>query len=171
MTTLRQLAKAVSTPGHALYGRHPSVEEIRRLTAPESNHVGVVLSWLRDHGLQFTQTNERLTVSATVMDVETLLATRVLEYQRHVDGRTIYRASDYSLPATIAAATTKLIGLHGVPLPPRLPIVHADQTARMGPATVPVTPSVVRHWHSASVACCCMQAARISASLTAACCL
>src|SRR5439155_385990 len=48
---LEQAVLEISTPGHALYGRHLSRDELRAYTAPSSAALAAVHAWLDDHGI------------------------------------------------------------------------------------------------------------------------
>ena len=112
-------ARDVSTPGHARYGAHLSVDAIAALTAPPAGAVSTVASWLREHGLTFTVERECIFVRSSVRAAEALLRTSFGVYVDEAgDGeRRAVRASSYTLPAHVAAVTATVLGLHGLPLP------------------------------------------------------
>ena len=136
--TLKETALAVSTPGHAQYGRHLTPEQIAVLTAPAEADVKVVTSWLQEHSVPFAMERERIVVDTNIHTAQRLLGTRFGAYYRQEDGRTIIRATALSLPARVAAATAAVLGLHGAPLPSRRSTPKPDPSE---PAKV--TPTVL----------------------------
>ena len=115
------------------------------LTAPEPSDVTAVTSWLEAQHIAFSIERECIFVSSTVAKLEPLLSTSFANYRRDTDGRTLVRASEYALPSAVAAATAAVVGLHGVPLPPKLDLSV--------PPTKPpaVTPSVLAATYHVSI--------------------
>lgn len=146
-------ALAVSTPGNPRYGKYLSRSEIDGLTAPSASDVHAVASWLDKHGVRWQRDRETLSVSTTAAAASELLRTKFGVYERSSDGRSIVRASDYELPASVASAVSAMFGLHGAPLPVRAPLLgRARADARgdshggsrsMPSAPANVTPAVL----------------------------
>ena len=68
-----------------------------------------------------------LLFAVTVGNASALLGTTFSSYQK--EGRTLVRAADYTLPASVAAVTATTLGLHGLPMPRMEPI----NMTRVGP--------------------------------------
>ena len=116
LEALFRTALAVSTPGHPRYGRHLTPARIREITAPAAADVAAVSSWLSAAGIAWERQHDSLHVQTTVGAASRLLSTEFGVYHRPVDGRTIVRASDYELPAQVAAAVAAIFNLHGTAL-------------------------------------------------------
>ena len=140
LDAVKRTALAVSTPGHAEYGRFLSAKQLDALTAPAPAHVAAVTTWLEGADVAYTRTRELLHVSTTVGAASTLLSTSFATYT-DVDGRAIVRAAAYSLPPAVDEAVSTIFGLHGLPLPMEKPL-HA------APGVAKVTPSVIAKTYS-----------------------
>ena len=85
LEALKEVALAVSTPGHAEYGRHRTQQQIAALTAPAEADVAVVTQWLHSHGItSFVVQRERVVVDTNVRTAETLLGTRFGKWHRRL---------------------------------------------------------------------------------------
>ena len=125
------LAKAVSTPGTAQYGKYLSTTTFDATFAPTDAQVAAVRAWLSAAGLTVTNvaSNHRLvSVSGTVAAAEKAFGTKIANYQRN--GK-IVRApeSDLVIPTDLASVVT---GVGGLDTEPRL-----NKPAKLGVAPPP----------------------------------
>jgi subtilase family serine protease len=107
------LAKAVSTPGTAQYGKYISTTTYDASFAPTDAQVTAVHTWLAAAGLTVTSvaSNHRLmSVSGTVAEAEKAFGTTIANYQRN--GK-IVRApeSDLVIPTDLASVVTGVSGI------------------------------------------------------------
>ena len=138
LDVLRKTALDVSTPGHPSYGQYLTVKQIAELTAPKPEHMSTVVAWLKESGVSFEQKRELLLVKTTVNEASRLLDTSFATYT--TGERSLVRASAYSLPDRVAGAVASVLGLHGLPLPERAPLISSGDP----PGTaVAVTPKVI----------------------------
>ena len=141
LNRLFDAALEVSTPKHPRYGQYWTASEIEELTAPTPEHVRTVSAWLDEHGVGYTREKECLRVSTSVDAASRLLSTTFGNYHREVDGRRKVRADgEPTLPARVEAAVDAIFGLHGVPLPPRTPLLSSSSK---GPNPMPKEPAKV----------------------------
>ena len=115
---LKRIALAVSTPGNPSYGQHLEQAAIDALTAPDAADMSAVTGWLTDANIPHTVHRENVRVSTTVAAAEALLSTTVFTFTEKASGNTRLRASEYTLPPRVAAATAAVFNLRGLPLPP-----------------------------------------------------
>lgn len=101
------LARAVSDPSSASYGRYLSPAEFRRQFAPSQSQVGAVQSWLRTSGftIDYTPTNNHYVAAhGTVSQIESAFATQLNLYS--VNGLTVRSpSSDISVPSSLTAVS------------------------------------------------------------------
>jgi tripeptidyl-peptidase-1 len=138
---LKKRAAAVSTPNSDEYGKFLSREQVQALTAPAPSHIRSVTAWLDKHQVPYTRANELLRVSATVDSAAALLSTTFAKYTDS-GGRSIVRASAYSLPPDVAEAVATIFGLHGLPLPTAERNVRGSSPAKVTPAVIATTYSM-----------------------------
>mmetsp|Transcript_16727 Transcript_16727/g.26327 ORF Transcript_16727/g.26327 Transcript_16727/m.26327 type:complete len:691 (-) Transcript_16727:171-2243(-) len=105
---LERLFYEVSDPSGPRYGRHPSLRELRELTAPAPEAVALVRAFLAGHGIE-TEAEEqggflRASGPVTVAQAEAALGAEYRLLRHAATGRTIARCLGYSLPADVAAA-------------------------------------------------------------------
>jgi subtilase family serine protease len=144
LDTLFEAALAVSTPGNPRYGKFLSIAEIEALTAPAPADVAVIRGWLDSHGIVPEDLHrDILRVTTTAERAARALSTSFHRYHRQLDGRTIVRAGDYTLPAAVSNSVAAIFGLHGSPLPPREPLVRGGPNPGPGPEAAKVTPTVL----------------------------
>jgi subtilase family serine protease len=107
------LARAVSDPTGSLYRHYLTAADFRRQFAPAQAQVGAVQSWLRTNGftLDYTPTNNHYVAAhGSAAQVEAAFATQLNEYS--VNGITVRSpGSDVSVPASVAAVVTGVVGL------------------------------------------------------------
>lgn len=97
---LEQHALEVSDPSHARYGQYLSAADINKLVVPAEDTVDLVQAWLRDHDIatsSLSAAKDWIFVTVPVAKVEQLLQTEYSVY-RHLDGSTLVRAPEWSLP-------------------------------------------------------------------------
>jgi len=132
---LKKTALEVNTPGAPSYGNFLTVHQIAELTAPKSEDVSTVTPWLRQHGVSFVQQRELLLVHSTVDEASRLLSTSFATYSN--GERSLVRAGTYSLPADVAGSVATVLGLHGLPLPKRAPLVSSGDPPGTAAAVTP----------------------------------
>jgi subtilase family serine protease len=107
------LAKAVSDPSSAAYGRYLSPAKFRARFAPGKSAAAAVRAWLTSQGFTITAVPaNRLYVAArgTVAQAETAFRVRLNEYR--VRGLTLRApASPVTIPASLAGVVTAVVGL------------------------------------------------------------
>ena len=92
---------AMSTPGHAEYGKHMSREEVTALLKPTDEANDAVVSWLKDSGVtQLTSDGEWVRFAATVSKANELLGANFMYYES--EGVQKLRTLQYSIPDALA---------------------------------------------------------------------
>jgi tripeptidyl-peptidase-1 len=88
----------LSTPGHPLYGKHMSQDEINEMIKPAAETTRAVVEWLGHCGMsnRHTVQNDWIHVNASLAEVEDMLQTKY-EVFKSGDNRRI-RTRGYSLP-------------------------------------------------------------------------
>ena len=137
---LARIALAVSTPGHAEYGKFLDQAAIDALTAPPPGALGAVIAWLRAEGV-VPATVERgrvVRVACSAAQTERLLST-TLEHWTHRahPALELVRAGAFTLPARVAPHIDAVFGLHGVPWP------KEDATASLKKSLEKLTPAIL----------------------------
>jgi subtilase family serine protease len=107
------LARAVSDPHSASYGKYLTPAQFRQQFAPSQAQVGAVQSWLRDQGFTVNYTpgnNHYVSAEGTVANAEAAFGTTFGIYK--VNGKTVRSpVSDVSIPGSLANIVTGVIGL------------------------------------------------------------
>jgi len=97
------LARAVSTPGSASYGKYLTASQFRAKFAPSASDVGAVQKWLRSAGFKIDYTpsnNLYVAAEGTVAQAESAFGTTLNEYA--VDGTTLRAPSgNVSVPSSL----------------------------------------------------------------------
>ena len=91
----------ISDPKHARYGQHMTTEEIREITAPADETVELVNAWLAEHGVGSAVRSpgkDWISIVVTVEKAEQLLQTKYSKFEHSIDGTTISRTPEWSLP-------------------------------------------------------------------------
>lgn len=83
-------------------------------------------------------------VQCTISAAENLLSTTIGHLVNAEYKQEVIRASDYTIPDEVDSATTAIFGLHGLPLPPREPLIAAgpEQPAKVTPVVIAQTYSI-----------------------------
>jgi subtilase family serine protease len=120
------LARAVSDPTSAQYGKFLSPAQFRKQFAPSQAEVGAVQSWLRAQGFTIDYTpanNHYVAAEGTAAQVEAAFATHLGLY--NVSGKTVRSPkSDVSVPSSIGASVVGVLGLDE-----SADFVHTDHVA------------------------------------------
>ncbi|KAF7534263.1 hypothetical protein G7054_g6365 [Neopestalotiopsis clavispora] len=99
------LALNIATPGHELYGKHLSQAEIDQMIAPKDESKSLVLDWLSQSGLadksSVSSRGNAVIVTASVSEIEQLLAAEYNAYTNSETGEQIVRTLEYSLPESL----------------------------------------------------------------------
>lgn len=107
------LAKAVSDPHSASYGKFLTPTQFRQQFAPSQAQVGAVQSWLRSQGfsVEYTpQNNHYVSAEGTAAQVQAAFGTSLGMYR--VNGLTVRAPSaDVSIPSSLAGIVNGVIGL------------------------------------------------------------
>jgi subtilase family serine protease len=97
------LARAVSTPGNAAYGKYLTAAQFRSQFAPSASDVAAVKTWLRSQGftVDYTPSNNLyVAAEGTVAQAEAAFGTTLNEYS--VAGATLRApAADVSVPSSL----------------------------------------------------------------------
>lgn len=101
-TELEQKVLGVSTPGHADYGKHLSLHELRSYTAPSDETNATVSSWISAYGIKPTVNNNWITFTTSVATANRLLDTKFDWYQHEAGGSPKLRTFSYSVPDELA---------------------------------------------------------------------
>jgi len=140
LNIIEQIATEVSNPSHVSYGHYLTSLQIDDITAPAASDIKLIKDWLSSADATVTSSRGRtFHVTSSVEEASKLLSTsfRSIINRRTNQARVI--ASDYILPANISAATN-IMGLHGLPLPPRSVTITGPGP---GPSPANVTPAVI----------------------------
>ncbi|KAI9889333.1 MAG: vesicle formation at the endoplasmic reticulum [Vezdaea aestivalis] len=100
---LQQHVLNSSTPGHAQYGKHMTIEELKTKLKPRGEASTLILDWLRDSGVaksDVQQEREWIKFTAPVSVIDTLLNTTFLWYQDEA-GHLALRTTEYWVPPAI----------------------------------------------------------------------
>lgn len=93
----------MSTPSSPSYGKHMSLEEINSLTGPSDTSVDTVIRFLHNHGVDnFEYSSGFLRAIVSVTAAEQMLETKYRRYSRTLDGTSVLRCDNYTLPEEIA---------------------------------------------------------------------
>ncbi|KAF5392196.1 hypothetical protein D9757_001522 [Collybiopsis confluens] len=98
----------VSLPSSPLYGKHLSMDEVKRYTSATSLSVAVVTDWLTENGidgarLETTKVHDYLTFSAPVRAANHLLNTNFGSYLHTPSGKRAIRTLQYSIPEDLVS--------------------------------------------------------------------
>ncbi len=112
-TAAEALAQAVADPHSASYGHYLTPAQFHQQFAPSQAQVGAVQSWLRSQGFSVNYTpanNHYVSAEGTVAQAAAAFSTSFGLYK--VRGQTVRSpSSEISVPASLAAAVTGVIGL------------------------------------------------------------
>jgi subtilase family serine protease len=107
------LARAVSDPHSAQYGKYLTPAQFRQQFAPSQSQVGQVQSWLRSQGfdIKYTPTNNHyVSAEGTVAQASAAFGITFSMYK--VQGLTVRSPSaDVSVPSSLANSVTGVLGL------------------------------------------------------------
>ncbi len=141
---IRNAALEISDPDHPRFGQFMSKQEVDNITAPAVEDLQTVHTWLESvPGVTLAFMREDGRAVAATMPVaiaESLFRTTFRLLTNSQTGQQALRASEFTLPPQVAAATQSLSGLHGLPLPPRSFTLDAAASPAK-PANV--TPAVI----------------------------
>ena len=125
------LARAVSDPASAQYGRYLTPQQFRRQFAPSQSEVGAVQAWLRGQGFAVDYTpsnNHYVAAEGTVAQATAAFGVDFGMYS--VQGQTVRSPKgNVTVPSPIAASLTGVIGLDEGPT-----FVHPDHVVDAPPA-------------------------------------
>jgi len=148
LAELYSIASHVSDPKHPSYGNYLSSAALAALTAPSAAHVAAVETWLSESNVPFNRVGELVEVRLTAATASKLLSTAFHHAANGATGQSVVRADDYVLPAQIEDAVAAVFGMHGLPLPPRKPILGSPNP--FPPQPVNVTPAVIEKVYDVS---------------------
>jgi len=137
---IKIIANQVSDPKSPEYGNFLTTNQLNKLTEPKKEHVDAIRSWLntvQDATVVETQ-GRTFQVTTSSEAASKLLSTTFHQVTNSLSNQTTSIATDYSLPSLIHEAAN-LMGLHGLPLPPR--VVTGPRPPAGNPANV--TPAVI----------------------------
>src|SRR5256885_1379297 len=141
-SAVEALARSVSDPRSASYGKYLTAQQFRQQFAPSQAQVSAVQSWLRSQGFSIVytpQNNHYVSAEGAVAQAAVAFGTSFGMYS--VDGLTLRSpSSDISLPASIAGAVSGVIGLDDVAQTVHTNSIKADPNAPPSPAFVNAPP-------------------------------
>ena len=137
---VQDLALRVSDPASSSYGEYLTTETIDALTAPADKDLAIITAWLGAAAADVTVTRGRtFHVDMDLANAETLLSSKFRQVHNEDTDQATVLSNDYSIPQAVRDATDTIMGLHGLPLPPR-----TRPTAAAPPAQpAKVTPAVI----------------------------
>src|SRR6266508_2303491 len=107
------LARSVSDPASASYGKYVSAAQFRQRFAPAQSKVGAVQSWLRSQGFSVVYTpanNHYVAAEGTVAPAEAAFGTTFGTYK--VNGKSVHApSSNLSLPSGLTSTISGVVGL------------------------------------------------------------
>jgi tripeptidyl-peptidase-1 len=117
----RQIAAKVSDPTHAAYGNYLSTTQINELTKPKASDIATIKQWLGTAtDATVMETNDRtFQVQLPASNAADFLDTTFRPVVNHGTKQASVLASDYHVPDEVHAVAN-VMGLHGLPLPPRV---------------------------------------------------
>ena len=143
---IRRVALAVSDPASKSYGEFLTTQQVAALTAPKSDDMNTVTSWLESNGVGFQVRHSNVVASMSVADASKLFSTK-FHLATHTDQpKPLLRAAAFALPEEVEASVATVFGLHGLPLPRRQAVVVTSQDGQ--PAKV--TPEVLNSFYGIS---------------------
>jgi subtilase family serine protease len=114
-TAAESLAKAVSDPGNAAYGRYLSPQQFRARFSPAASDLAKLKNWLKSAGftVEYTPLNGHyVSAEGTIAQAQAAFGVEFANYS--VRGVTVRSPSgDVSVPATIAPLVSGIVGLDG----------------------------------------------------------
>ena len=144
---IRRVALAVSDPASKSYGEFLTTQQVAALTAPKSDDMNAVTSWLESNGVGFQVRHSNVVASMSVADASKLFSTK-FHLATHTDQpKPLLRAAAFALPEEVEASVATVFGLHGLPLPRRQAVVVTSQDPSY-PAKV--TPEVLNSFYGIS---------------------
>ena len=136
---LPALIMAVSDPTSPKYGEHLTTAQLDALTAPTPEAFAAVEKWVSGDGAHaVTVQRSAAAVEATlsVEAAERIFGTTFYTVKQGETGQTKTRArGEYTVPSAVEAHVNNVVGLHGLPLPPRF-TPRTNVGASAGPAEV-----------------------------------
>ncbi len=107
------LARSVSDPASASYGKYVSAAQFRQRFAPAQSKVGAVQSWLRSQGFSVVYTpanNHYVAAEGTVAQAEAAFGTTFGTYK--VNGKSVHApSSNLSIPSGLTSTISGVVGL------------------------------------------------------------
>jgi subtilase family serine protease len=107
------LARAVSDPSSASYGKYLTPGQFRMQFAPSQAQVGDVRSWLQGQGFSITYTpsnNHYIAAEGTAAQVESAFGVKLNQYS--VAGMTLRApASELTIPSSLAGTVVSVLGI------------------------------------------------------------
>lgn len=142
---LKQIAAKVSDPTHEAYGNYLSTTQINELTRPKASDIATIKQWLGTAtDATVMATNDRtFQVHLPASSAADFLETTFRPVVNHGTKQASVLASDYQVPDDVHAVAN-VMGLHGLPLPPRVSGLNDDVQGPSPPAKpANVTPAVI----------------------------
>ena len=135
---IKDIALTVSDPTSSSYGNYLSTEQLAEITKPKASDVNTIKQWLDTaKDATVTEINDRsFVVELSASSASQLLSTTFQTVVNKKTNQVRTVARDYTVPTEVHLASN-IMGLHGLPLPPRTNPVPPNAN----PATV--TPSVI----------------------------
>jgi subtilase family serine protease len=148
---LAAYAKAVATPGNALYGKFLTADQAKAKFLATPAQIKAVKSWLTGAGLKIgSSTQHAITVSGTSTAIKRAFGTSLHQYS--VKGHTLHAPSANAvIPASVSSAVIGVVGLASVTpaaKPQSIPVSTAAKGAGVTPgdATLPTVATCSNYW-------------------------
>jgi len=124
MDKMRQIALDVSDPDSPIYGRYLTTAQIDEIAAPAAADLAAVRAWLSEARFAGTVEEARggrlFVLTAPARALGALLRTQFRRVANAATKQTTLRAGEFALPAgAVDAAVVAVLGVHGLPLPPK----------------------------------------------------
>ena len=120
---LPALIMAVSDPASPKYGEHLTTAQLDALTAPTPEAFAAVEKWVSGdgaHAVTVQRSAAAIEATLSVEAAEEIFGTTFYTVQQGETGQTKTRArGEYTVPIAVEAHVDNVVGLHGLPLPPR----------------------------------------------------
>ena len=134
---VQDLALHVSDPASSSYGEYLTTETIDALTAPAESDLATITAWLGDTADVTVTRGRTFHVDMDLANAEILLSTTFRKLVNEDTDQATVLSNDYSIPQAVRDATDTIMGLHGLPLPPRTrPTAPPAQPAKVTPAVI-----------------------------------
>jgi tripeptidyl-peptidase-1 len=143
MDLLKRTALEISTPDSPAYGQFMTDAEIDAMTAPTGADMNSVTTWLEKAGISHTVERSNVHCTTNVATASAMFATKFYKVSPELqipgilaDKHFLIRAGTFTIPDNIQSSISTIFGLHGLPLPKRMPLIPSAATDIVTPAVI-----------------------------------